>query len=464
MREEMDTARDDRPLKRNRSTRDDLEQIHNYHGLNTTTNFEGIAGAHFERLYSVNVIAKIWGVAQRAFSRPTPPILFPEYTKPGDIGYVYRELDFWTSGFFPGCLYLLLERQRKYAHNLRRIGLSPTDHVPHELQLQTTHDLGFMIAPWARAAWELENDVRGYDTVITAAKSLASRYSPVVGCIRSWDTCVTKRYSFQDLDKNFLVIVDNMMNLDMLFWAAAELKDDKMYAVALNHAKLSQRYHVRADFSTAHVVNFDPATGAMKSIITNQGYSDESCWSRGQAWAIAGFTQTYRWTRDGSFLETAKNCADYFIKRLPPSGIPPWDFQAPKNEPQPTDTSAAMIASYGMLLIHEAEIAAGRPSTYLQHALRIIGAVCTSHVNSPAEYVSHDDFIETPDGRGLGNQKETIDMGSGAETILNGATINNYEFAPRRWANHGLVYADYFFLLVGNKLLEMGIGEGLVRG
>ncbi|KAI1370952.1 glycoside hydrolase family 88 protein [Hypoxylon crocopeplum] len=435
----------------------------------------------FEQLYSANVFAKIWGVAQRAFLRSTPPVLFPEYTKPGGVGYVYRELEFWTSGFFPGCLYLLLDRQRRHMHKVRRIGLLSTENGPHELQLQfackwwtaslypnatlkNTHDLGFMIAPWARAAWELENDVRAYDTVITAAKSLMTRYSPVVGCMRSWDTCVTKRYSFQDLDKDFLVIIDNMMNLDMLFWAAARLQDDTMYAAAVSHAKMSQRCHVRADYSTVHVVVFDPACGAIKSILTNQGYADDSCWSRGQAWAIVGFAQTYKWTQDVSFLETAKGCADYFIEHLPASGVPPWDFRAPKDETQqPTDTSAAMIASYGMLLIHEAETAAGRPSAYLQHALRVIGAVCASHINSPARFVTHDDFVETPEMGSLGNQKNmTVDMGKDAETILNGATINNYEFAPRRWANHGLVYADYFFLLVGNKLLEMGIGDVLV--
>ncbi|KAI2619462.1 glycoside hydrolase family 88 protein [Hypomontagnella submonticulosa] len=443
------------------------EHAHNCHGLKTPPGFENPVASSstsldLGELYSAN---------------SSPPVLFPEYTKPGGVGYVYRELEFWTSGFFPGCLYLLLERQRKYPHKVRGIDTLLPEHELHEIQLQfackwwtaslypnamlkTTHDLGFMIAPWARAAWELDHDVRGYDAVITAAKSLMTRYSPVIGCIRSWDTCVTKRYSFQEPGKDFLVIVDNLMNLDMIFWAATRLRDESMYAAALSHAKISQRYHVRDDYSTAHVVNFDPANGAIKSVITNQGYSDTSCWSRGQAWAIAGFAQTYKWTQDESFLETARACADYFMKQLPPSAIPPWDFQAPRSEPQPTDTSAAMIASYGMLLIHESETAAGRPSAYLQHALRIIESVCASHINSPARFVTCDDFTETPEVSTSSRQKTlTVDMGAGAETILNGATINNYEFAPRRWANHGLVYADYFFLLVGNKLLDMGIGE-----
>ncbi|KAK6948055.1 hypothetical protein Daesc_009819 [Daldinia eschscholtzii] len=450
---------DGRPLKRSRSVRDSQQQSLSSRGLKTPPALEAVALANskqgdFGYLYSDNVTAKIWGVAQRAFSRPTPPTLFPEYTKPGDVGYIYRELEFWTSGFFPGCLYLLLERQRKHAHEIRRIKQSSTGHELHELQLhlyqnaklKTTHDLGFMIAPWARAAWEIENDVRGFDTMVTAAESLMTRYSPV------------------DLNKDFLVIVDNLMNLDMLFWAAAKLQDGSMYAAALSHAKMSQRYHVRADSSTAHVVVFDPGNGAFKSVLTNQGYSDNSCWSRGQAWAITGFAQTYCWTKDFSFLETSKACADYFVEHLPATAIPPWDFQAPKDKPQPTDTSAAMIASYGMLLIHEIETGAGRPSAYLQHALMIIEAVCAFHVNDPAQFVFQRESIETPQRRSWDGQKTiAVDMGKGAETILNGATINNYEFAPRRWANHGLVYADYFFLLVGNKLLDMGLGERLVE-
>ncbi|XXG96836.1 hypothetical protein Hte_003127 [Hypoxylon texense] len=472
----------DRPLERRQ------EQTHDRHDTKLASALDhevatAAASQDFGQLYTANVFAKIWGVAQRTFSSPRPPVLFPEYTKPGGKGaeYVYRELEFWTSGFFPASLYLLLERRRRHAQKVRDMGLS-SEYEPHELQLQfackwwtdslhanatlkTTHDLGFMIASWARVAWELEGDARAYDTTITAAKSLTARYSPVVGCIRSWDTCNTRRYSFLDPDKDFLVIVDNLMNLDMVFWAAAELQDDAMYATALSHAKISQRWHVRADSSTAHVAVFDPASGDIKSIITNQGYADDSCWSRGQAWAITGFAQVYQWTKDESFLETAKACADYFMEHLPTSSIPPWDFQAPKDEPQPTDTSAAMIASYGMLLIHEAETIAGRPSAYLQHALIIIRAVCASHVNSPANFVAHDSVVEA---YGLHSSHEprvvavTVDMGEGTETILNGATINNYEFAPRRWANHGLVYADYFFLLVGNKLLDMGIGEVLV--
>ncbi|KAF3356918.1 hypothetical protein VdG1_03476 [Verticillium dahliae VDG1] len=270
-------------------------------------------------LYSPQVTAKIWGIAQQGFNSPNPPTLFPEYTKPGGTKYVYRELDFWTSGFFPGSLYLLLERQQKYGHR---------------------------------------------------------------------------------------------------------------------HARTTRKYHVREDSSTCHVVVFEPDTGAFRARITNQGHADGSAWTRGQAWAIAGFAQTYGWTREVEFLDTAVACAEYFLAELPVSRIPPWDFRAPGEGPQPTDTSAAVIAAYGLLLIHEAFVALGKESGYLEHALSIVRAVTR---------------IE-------------VEIGAECETILGGATINNYEFAPRRWANHGLVYADYYFLLFGNKLLEMGLDVKLMGG
>ncbi|TDZ21207.1 Unsaturated chondroitin disaccharide hydrolase [Colletotrichum orbiculare MAFF 240422] len=428
-------------------------------------------------LFDRRAAAKIWGVAQQSLFSSSPPTLFPEYTKPGGTRYVYRELDFWTSGFFPGCLYLLLERRRKYSHLLRRLSWK-AESEPHEIHLQqvlhgwwtetlhrnaqitTTHDLGFMIFPWARPAWELEHDRTSYDTALKAAESLRGRYDVTVGSIRSWDVCVTKRYKFLDPSKDFLVIIDNMMNLDMIFWAAAQLGDDDMYNAAVKHAETTRKHHIRPDFSTFHVVNFDQATGEPKEKITNQGYSDTSSWSRGQAWAIAGFAQTYGWTRDVSFLETAISCAEYFLAQFPPSCIPPWDFAAPKDQAQLPDVSAAIITAYGLLLIHEALTGLGRESVYLKHSLRILRGNCSVHMNAGGKYIKTRQRIDTVEHGTVDEEVGwDVDMENEPETILNGATINNYEYATRRWANHGLVYADYFFLLAGNKLLEMGVTE-----
>ncbi|KAB5518165.1 Six-hairpin glycosidase-like protein [Coniochaeta sp. 2T2.1] len=436
--------------------------------------------------------AKIWGVAQRDLGGREPPVIYPEYTKPGDTSYVYRKPEFWTSGFFPGSLHLLLERQRKYRHLLHppsspdaQNNLSPhplqlefackwwTEKLHRNATLQGTHDLGFMIAPWARLQWELNHDRRSFDTLQTAADTLASRFSDTVGCMRSWDTCETKAYSFTDPSADFLVIIDNMMNLDLLFWAAANTQSPSrsaaLYAIAVSHARTTQRHHIAHDSSTTHVVNFDPSTGNPKAKLTNQGHAHGSCWTRGQAWAVAGFAQVHAWTGDESFLATARDCADYFLRRLPDSLVPPWDFDAPPaagdGQQQPRDTSAALIAAYGMLLVHDALVVREGRSGYLDAALRIVDAVCGAHLNGPAVFEERGRDVETVE-RGLvaGSSAGPVEVRIGeGDTIVNGATINNYEFAPRRWADHGLVYADYFFLLVGNKLLDMGVGREILR-
>ncbi|KAK8910921.1 hypothetical protein QC760_001846 [Botrytis cinerea] len=317
-----------------------------------------------------------------------------------------------------------------------------------------------MIMPWARPAWELNRDTRALETLKTSAKTLLNRFSGAVGAIRSWDTCQTRRYNYQDPNTDFLMIIDNMMNLNLLFYVAQETNDNSMRDAAIQHARTTARTHVRSDSSTTHLVNFDPATGIVKERLTNQGFSHNSCWARGQAWAIAGFAETFHWTQDYSFLLTSRRCADYFLARLPESGIAPWDFDAHAQlsaiQKQPPDTSATLVAAYGMLLIHQALTARGDHSHYLSAALRMVEAVCSQHSNLPAKYTVEGEFqFDTVEN---GHVKEPakigVDMGH-ADTIVNGATINNYEFAPRRWADHGLVYADYYFLLFGNELLKM---------
>lgn len=253
------------------------------------------------------------------------------------------------------------------------------------------------------------------------------------------------------------------MNLSLLFLVAEQTNDHRMRDAAIEHAKTTARIHVRPDASTTHLVVFNPVTGDVKDRLTNQGFSHTSCWTRGQAWAIAGFAETFQWTQDKTFLLTARRCADYFLEHLPASGIAPWDFdassQSPPSEMQPPDTSATIIAAYGMLLIHKGLTAAGEHSRYLTAALHLAEAVSAIHLNPPAQYSTTTGDIETAEyGIIRSSPRLVVDMGS-TETIINGATINNYEFAPRRWADHGLVYADYFFILFGNELLKMDLGS-----
>lgn len=458
-------------------------------------------------LYAPSVTAKLWSVAQQTLQlNNSPPTLFPEYTHPGGSKYVYRDLKFWTSGFFPGSLYLLLERQVRYPHVFQRNQQpSPLHHLQLEhactwwtenlhanAHLAATHDLGFMTMPWARPAWELRRDARAFETLKAAAGTLLGRYSPAVGAIRSWDSCVTRAYSFRDPGREFLLIIDNMMNLSLLFYVASRTGDVAMRDAAVNHARTTRRTHVRDDGTTSHLVVLDPDSGAVRQTLTNQGRHHGSCWSRGQAWAVAGFAEVWGWTREDEFLETAVLCADAFLERMPEGddAVPPWDFEPAStgrgnengtreektgkdDDAEPTDTSAAMIASYGFLLIYEAlRLRRGaHAQKYLDAALRITGAVCKRHLTPRARFVPRADgatvrsIVDTPDHGAEEQDVEVVGFDvddGGCEAILDGATINNYEFAPRRWANHSLVYADYYFMLVGNKLLEMGIGDSFV--
>lgn len=230
--------------------------------------------------------------------------------------------------------------------------------------------------------------------------------------------------------------------MDLLFYTAKLVNNANLARIATTHASTLIDSHIRADNSTFHVVDFDQNSGSPKQRFTNQGYSDESCWSRGQAWGIAGYAQIYGWTKNEKFLHTSQRLADYFIEHLPEDDVPYWDFDAPK--PGPKDTSAALVAAYGMLLLYKHS--PWNSDKYLEAAIRIINAVVGKSVKAGATIT-----IDNAN-------KEVVDL-NGSDTIVLNATINNYEFAPRRWADHGLVYADYFFLLVGNTLLDMGLAS-----
>ncbi|OJJ75289.1 hypothetical protein ASPBRDRAFT_119048 [Aspergillus brasiliensis CBS 101740] len=446
-----------------------------------------------EALFSESVLAKVWHVASKAIGSTTPPTLYPEYTGSDKSTYIYRTLDFWTSGFFPGSLYLLLERNTLLRERHATPHSTQANLRPHPLQHEhlcrwwtanlhqnalrkDTHDLGFMIAPWAIKAWTLHRDPAAYNTLILAAHSLASRFNESTQCIRSWDECITKRYAYKDPSQDYLVIIDNMLNLDILFWVARETNCRRLYDIAKAHAITTQKHHIRDDYATFHVVNLDPDTGEVKDKFTNQGYSDSSCWARGQAWGILGFMQTYEWTKERGFLCTARALADVFLDRLPDDGVPYWDFDAPVTDTEPRDTSAAMIAACGMLLLYKAykglrdrEIA----DHYLHAAMRLVDCTVKGYLNPPVRFEAGPASVVSvyadqhsthqTERQNLVEALKVVGDEHAAETILTGATINNYEFAPRRWSNHGLIYADYYFLLFGNMLLEMGLVDSLMH-
>ncbi|MDR2621630.1 MAG: glycoside hydrolase family 88 protein [Dysgonamonadaceae bacterium] len=227
----------------------------------------------------------------------------------------------WTSGFFPGTLWYLYEltddARWKDAAEKWTVSLEPLK------GFTGTHDLGFMMYCSYGNAERLASKPGYKDVLIETANSLCSRFSEKTGVIKSWN-------SFRPWNDTTLfhypVIIDNMMNLEMLFFASKVSGDKKYYDIAVKHADATLKNHFRDDFGTYHVLAYDTASPSVQAKCTAQGFSDNSTWARGQAWAIYGFTVVYRETKDPKYLEAAIKATDFYLNNLPEDLVPLWDF------------------------------------------------------------------------------------------------------------------------------------------
>ncbi len=243
----------------------------------------------------------------------------------------------WGTGFFPGRLWY--GYQGTASGTLRSQAQAWQAGLAGQAANTTTHDVGFIVFDSFGNGYRLTGNDAYRQTVLKAAASLSTRYSPKVGAIRSWNSGPTE----------FKVIIDNMMNLELLLWASKHGGKRAWYDQAVSHALKTATNHVRPDGSSYHLVTYDPATGAVKSRKTVQGAADTSTWARGQAWGINGFTMVFRETGDVRFLAIARRTADWYLDHLPADQIPYWDFDAPGIPDAPRDTSAAAIAASGLL-------------------------------------------------------------------------------------------------------------------
>ncbi len=237
----------------------------------------------------------------------------------------------WTSGFFPGSLW--------YAYELtgNKDLLEPAIHYTNLLNdlryYRGSHDIGFMVNCSYGNALRLEPQDSVKQIIIETAENLCTRFDPTIGAIRSWNHG----------SWNFPVIIDNMMNLDLLFNATKLSGNKKYYDVAVAHAETTIKNHFRPDYTSYHVVSYNN-DGTIESKGTHQGLSDDSSWSRGQAWAVYGYVSCYRETNKIEFLHQAQNIADMIIKlNTPEDKVPYWDFDAIDSDETPRDASAAAI-------------------------------------------------------------------------------------------------------------------------
>ena len=309
----------------------------------------------------------------------------------------------WTSGFFPGSLWLTYAQTGDPAWRARakrwQAGLkSQKDNT-------STHDVGFMLMSSFGNGYAYTGAGSYRRVVQDAARSLASRFNSKVGCTRSLGS---------KSSPTFTVLIDNMMNLELLFWAARHGGDPRWRQMAISHALRTRQEFVRPDGSTFHVVDFSAATGKVLSRHTMQGASNSSTWSRGQAWALYGFTTAYQETHDARFLDTAQRTADYFLAHLPADKVPYWDFSEAKPG-QPRDSSAAAIAASGLLELARVDPDRTRATGYRTSAGKILGSLSSS-----AYLARH---------------------GPSRSILLHG-TSNK----PAGQQDSGLVYGDYYFI------------------
>ncbi|MCC9167528.1 glycoside hydrolase family 88 protein [Pontibacter harenae] len=247
--------------------------------------------------------------------------------------------DWWCSGFYPGTLLYLYEETKDQA--LYDEAMRIMQVLEKEQYNTSTHDLGFMMFCSFGNANRISPKPEYKQILLNSAKSLSSRYNPQVKAIRSWDSA----------PEDFLVIIDNMMNLELLFWATKESGDSTYYDIAVTHANTTMEHHFRPDYSTYHVINYNPNTGAVTQKKTAQGAADESAWARGQAWGLYGYTVMYRETKDEKYLEQAQHIADFLLnhENMPQDKIPYWDFNAPNIPNAKRDASAAAIIASAFL-------------------------------------------------------------------------------------------------------------------
>jgi rhamnogalacturonyl hydrolase YesR len=338
-------------------------------------------------LFSCNSINKtdgekdiIKGIVEEATQQLNVFINNNNNEKPSDIRIFPRSLNSdgeirfaskrdWTSGFYPGVLWQMYEITGKDSWKVE--ALKYTTPLESEKFNSSNHDIGFKMMSSFGHAYRLTGNNEYKDILIQSARTLLTRFNENVGCIRSWN---------HHRDKwQYPVIIDNMMNLELLFWAGKETGEPVFFNIAVKHAETTMKNHFRNDYSSYHVVSYDTITGNVEARNTHQGYADESSWARGQAWALYGYTMVYRETKNPEFLQQAEKIANYIINiaKLPEDFVPYWDFSIPDIKEEPRDVSAAAVMASA--LIELSSFSEENSEVYLKTADGIISSLASNN-------------------------------------------------------------------------------------
>lgn len=335
----------------------------------------------------------------------------------GTIKFVGKGFD-WTEGFFPGLCWELYSyiQDEEFKKAAEYFQAKFEDHK----FLTTNHDLGFVFNDSYGQGFRLTQNEAYKDVLIEASNNLIKRFNPIIGCIKSWDT---DRGWQAKRGWTYPVIIDNMMNLEMLFEASKITGDSMYYDIAITHANTTIKNHFRDDYSTYHVVDYDPETGEVRNKHTAQGYAHQSAWARGQGWAVYGYTICYRYTKDPKYLEYAEKNAAFILnhKNLPEDMVPYWDFNAPLIPNEPRDASAAAIIASALI-----ELDAYSEKDFLTPAKKMLASL------SGEKYMT-------------GGKDNILILGHSVGSIPHGAEVD----VP-------IVYADYYYVQGLLRLLKLG--------
>ena len=338
----------------------------------------------------------------------------------------------WTSGFFPGSLWYIHEADALLGNDADAATMlghatTFTEKLESVKSVTNDHDVGFIMYCSYGNGLRLTGKREYQAILLQTADSLATRFSDTVGCTKSWDW-------WGNADRDFPVIIDNMMNLELLHWASTTIGDSKYHDMAVSHADTTMQNHFRDDFSSYHLVNYDPNTGSVLKKMTYQGYNDDSAWARGQGWALYGFTMSYRETGKQEYLDQAVNVANFIVDHpsLPEDMVPYWDF----NDPQIPDTSrdASAGAVYASALFELSSYVSGDDADRFRSAAETI----VRSLSSPA-------FRETVVGQNNGFiLKHSVGALNSAHTFEVDVPLN---------------YADYYYLEAAVRMLKLQLAE-----
>jgi len=343
-----------------------------------------------------------------------PADYYPMYTVGGKFGEDRKRWTHWCDGFFPGMMFIFAERTGESEWLDRAVAYStPLESRQYD---RAVHDLGFLFFSTHRRWLELGGPAERIEPLlIQAGRTMAMRFMEKGQYLRSFVEPAS-------------LFIDIMMNVGTIFLAAAKTGDEHLAQVAHRHCRTTQRVLVRGDGSTSHEALFDTATGECLRQSTHQGYRGDSCWSRGLAWSLYGFTRSWRQSHEPSYLSTAMLNADYYLAATPPHGVTPWDYDAPEEGPlsrAQVDTSACAIAASGLLDLADSVPDATRARAYRDFAL-------TSLLTLSRQYLGR----HTP----------------GFEGILNGGV---YHLHKGLGVHEAVLFGEYFFVEALDKALKV---------